>query len=178
MAKDDEDTPAQAAKPEAPAKKGIGAVGLIIAIVLSVAASAGVSWFLIHGAVSELKSGPADEVKAEEPPKLPTEPANYVSLDPAFVVNIEGVGGSRFLQIQIEVMTRNPKSVELVQRHAPRIRSALLLLLGQQKAEVLQTREGKEALQAQVLTEINGILKAETGKADIEAVYFTSFVIQ
>lgn len=183
MAKDDEqDTPAKAPEAEAPKKKGGGALGLIIAVVLSVGASAGVSWFLINGAVSELKAQVAgggegaegEEAKAE----VPTEPANYISLDPAFVVNLEDEQSARFLQVQIEVMTRDKHAVEEVTRHLPRIRSALLLLLGQQKAAVLQTREGKEALQAQVLTEIQNILKAETGEPAVEAVYFTSFVIQ
>lgn len=183
MAKDDDqDTTAKAPEAEAPKKKGGGGiVALIVAVVLSVGASAGVSWFLIHNAVSELKADAAGEgegAAAEEKPEIPTEPANYVALDPAFVVNLEDEQAARFLQVQIEVMTRNPKAVELVTRHAPRIRSALLLLLGQQKAATLQTREGKEALQAQVLAEIQNILKAETGEADVEAVYFTSFVIQ
>lgn len=182
MAKDDEqDTPAKAVEAEAPKKKGGAALGLILAVVLSVGASAGVSWFLVHGAVSELKAQAAGEgagAEGEAKPEVPTEPANYIALDPAFVVNLEDEQSARFLQVQIEVMTRDPHAVEQVTRHAPRIRSALLLLLGQQKAAVLQTREGKEALQAQVLAEIQNILKAETGESAIEAVYFTSFVIQ
>ncbi|MFA5940097.1 MAG: flagellar basal body-associated FliL family protein [Sinimarinibacterium sp.] len=164
-----------------PKKKGGGIVALILAVVLSVGASAGVSWFLIHNAVSGLKADTATEgevAEVEEKPEVPSEPANYIALDPAFVVNLDDEQASRFLQIQIEVMTRDPHAVEQVTRHAPRIRSALLLLLGQQKMATLQTREGKEALQAQVLAEIQNILKAETGEAEVEAVYFTSFVIQ
>lgn len=177
MATDDDDTPENAAPAAPPARKGVGMGALLAVVILSIGASAGLSWFLVHSAVAELK--PAEEVEeAEAEPEIPKEPANYIALDPAFVVNLDDEQASRFLQVQIEVMTRNKDAVEKVPQHLPRIRSALLLLLGQQTVSDLQSREGKEKLQAQVLDEINAILAAETGEGDIEAVYFTSFVIQ
>jgi flagellar protein FliL len=54
----------------------------------------------------------------------------------------------------------------------------LLLLLGQQKYLEMETREGKEALQNSVLGEVQRIITAETGKPGVEAVFFTTFVMQ
>jgi flagellar FliL protein len=53
-----------------------------------------------------------------------------------------------------------------------------LLLFGQQHAFDLSSRAGKETLQAKALAEIQRVLKEETGSPGIEAVYFSSFVIQ
>ena len=45
-------------------------------------------------------------------------------------------------------------------------------------AAELSSREGKEELQAEALASIQGILERETGIPGVEAVYFTSFVMQ
>jgi flagellar protein FliL len=60
----------------------------------------------------------------------------------------------------------------------PRVRNALLLLLGSRRVSDLASREQKEKLQADVLAEIQAVMAAETGKPQIEAVYFNSFVMQ
>lgn len=176
---DDEDEAAVSAPPAPKKKGGAGVSVLIVAIVLSAAASAGVSWLVSSRAVhAALNPAPPEEEAAEDEPEIPSEPANYLPLDPAFVVNLDDEHSQRFLQVQVEVMSRDTKTIEQVQRHAPRIRSSLLLLFGQQRAEDLSSRAGKEKLQADVLAEIQNILRAETGKDDVEAVYFTSFVMQ
>lgn len=176
----DEDEADTSARPAVPRKKGGLGIGMLIAaVVLSAAASAGVSWIVSSRAVhAALNPPPPEEEAADEELEIPSEPANYFALEPAFVVNLDGERSQRFLQVQVEVMSRDTKTVEQVQRHAPRIRSSLLLLFGQQRAEDLSSRAGKEKLQADVLAEIQNILRAETGTADVEAVYFTSFVMQ
>ncbi|QHS09246.1 flagellar basal body-associated protein FliL [Sinimarinibacterium sp. NLF-5-8] len=172
-------TDAKKAKPEtsATAKKGGGIVIALISVLFAVAAGAGTSWFMGQQLMARLPADAAEAVASAKPEK-PLLPANYVPLDPAFVVNLEDERLQRFLQLQIQVMTRDPKTVEALQHHMPRIRSQLLLLLGQQHASDLIDRAGKERLQAAVLEEIRGILQAETGSADVEGVYFTSFVMQ
>ncbi|MND09812.1 flagellar basal body-associated protein FliL [compost metagenome] len=52
------------------------------------------------------------------------------------------------------------------------------MLFGAQKPADITTREGKEKLQADVLAEMQKIMKEETGKPSVDAVYFTSFVMQ
>jgi flagellar FliL protein len=171
------DAPAAAAAP--PAKKGGGLLPMLLAVVLSVGASAGVSWFLMQRAVAEFKAAtPVEGEEQAEAAPVPKAPPVYMSIDPAFVVNLEDPSGLRFLQLQMEVMGRDAKLLEASKQHLPRIRNALLMLLGQQKIADLSTRDGKERLQAAVLAEFQKILQEETGQPVVEAVYFTSFVMQ
>ncbi|HEY0973710.1 MAG TPA: flagellar basal body-associated FliL family protein [Solimonas sp.] len=175
----DDDTPA--APPPKPAGRA-GGIGLLIgAVLLSVGASAGISWFFSQQALAAIKAASAEPVEgegAEAVPEKPKAPPLYMTLEPAFVVNLDDPSGLRFLQLQIELMARDQATLDAVKQHNPRIRNALLMLLGQQQIATLAQREGKEKLQAAVLAEIQTALKAETGKGDVEAVYFTSFVMQ
>lgn len=168
---------AMAAAP-APVKRG--GLGLIlVAMLVAVGASGGVGWFLYTKMMATLASGlPAAEGTAVAAPAKPRGPAIYHALEPAFIANLEGERHQRFLQVQVDVMSRNAKSIESVKVHAPQIRSRLLMLFGQQTPAQLATREGKESLQAAVLDEVRAILLAETGDADVEAVFFSTFVMQ
>jgi flagellar FliL protein len=59
------------------------------------------------------------------------------------------------------------------------VKNDLLLLFGGQKYEELATREGKEKLRADALEAVRGIVGKAGGKAaTVEALYFTSFVMQ
>lgn len=177
------DTEQVASSPPVAAPKR-GALGLIlVAVVVSVLASGGVAYYLHQQTLVALKGGDkgdaAAETKAKDaPPKPPAKPALYVSLDPAFIVNLDSGPEPRFLQVSVDVMGRNAKTLEQVSAHAPQIRSRLLMLMGLQAPAQLSSREGKEALQAAVLEEIKLILLAETGAAEIEAVFFSTFVMQ
>jgi len=104
--------------------------------------------------------------------------AIYVPMAPPFVVNIGNADASNFLQIEMQVRAKNQGAVDALKLHDPQIRNALLLLLGGQQVGDITSREGKEALQKKVLEEIQRILKHETGKTGVDAVYFTSFVMQ
>lgn len=178
-------TPASAESAPAapkPAKAKGGGIGMLLAaVVLSVAASGGVSFFMskkiASAATSEGEAGEPAESEAGEAAE-PLAAANYLALDPAFVANLEDPDQPRFLQAEIQVMSRDALALEGVKTHLPRIRSALLMLLGQQKPADLTTREGKEKLMEAVLAEVQKVMQVETGKPAVEAVYFTSFVMQ
>jgi flagellar FliL protein len=119
--------------------------------------------------------GKKSQVKAKEPLAAPL----YVALDPPFVVNFEGEQLVRFLQITVQVMTRDPPSVELLKANDPVVRNDLLLLFANQNYEVVATRAGKEKLRSDALTAIRHVVGSGGGNPDrIEQVYFTSFVMQ
>jgi len=105
-------------------------------------------------------------------------PLNYVPLDPPFVVNFTADSDIRFLQITVEVGTRDSGAVEQIKEHRPAIRNSLVMLFSSQDPYALNTREGKEQLRAETLAEIQKVLKEETGNAVVENAYFTSFVMQ
>jgi flagellar protein FliL len=109
----------------------------------------------------------------------PKEPAIYTAFDPPFVVNFEDKGVVRFLQVTVQVMTRDPKTAEMFKQHDPVIRNDLLLLLGTQTFETLSSREGKEKLREESRAAVASIIKNEGGDPkNVEQLYFTSFVMQ
>jgi flagellar FliL protein len=103
---------------------------------------------------------------------------HYYAFDPPFVVNFQAQDTIRFLQIKVEVMTKDAKVVEAVEKHMPVIRNNLIVLFSSQDFTTVSTRVGKERLRAQTLAEIQKVLKENTGQPGVEAVYFTSFVMQ
>lgn len=113
-----------------------------------------------------------------EPGKAAVLPALYFAFDPPFVVNFDDAEQVRFLQLQVQVMARDATVIEAVQRHDPMIRNSLLLLLNGRDYQALMTRAGKEALRAECLKTVQELLRRETGKAGVEDLYFTSFVVQ
>ena len=104
--------------------------------------------------------------------------AVYVPIDPPFTVNFRGGAGARYLQVAVEAMTREVDIEAQIKRHMPVIRNDLTMLFSSKSARDLATIDGKEALRAETLASIQKVLQAETGKKGIEAVYFTSFVMQ
>ena len=124
----------------------------------------------------------SDEENAEEEggegEEEELQAAVYLPIDPAFVVNFASQGKARFLQVTVEVMTRDPGVAESVKLHMPVIRNNLMLLLSSQSYDSVSTLEGKESLREESLEVIQQILEEETGDPGIEAVYFTSFVMQ
>lgn len=182
----------------APAPKKMALlIPIIGAAVLSAAMAGGAVFFLMpkstapaHGADGEAAAAEGHGDAAAEGEEAPAEghgeagkdgkkgAATYVPLQPAFVVNINDGDASHFLQVEIEVGTKSPTVAEALKTHNAQIRNALLMLLGAQTAADVASREGKEALQKKVLEEIQKILTKETGKPGVDAVYFTSFVMQ
>ena len=162
-----------AAKP-ARSKKALIIIVLGVLVVLG-GGTAGTLYalgMLPGGADGEQQAAAAENtapVKAE---------AVYVPIDPPFTVNFRGGAGARYLQVAVEAMTRETDIEAQIKRHMPVIRNDLTLLFSSKSARDLSTIEGKEALRAETLTSIQKVLQTETGKKGIEAVYFTSFVMQ
>jgi len=85
----------------------------------------------------------------------------------------------RFLQVSIQVMTRDHETSETIKLHEPKIRNNMLLLLGSQTQDSISTTEGKEALRKQSLETIAKVVEDEGGEGKkVEDLYFTSFVMQ
>jgi flagellar protein FliL len=164
----------------APAKKSGKKLIIIIAAAVLLLGGGAAAWFLMpHGdeqsehAEEEGEEGDSeadeeeehakdskkekgkkkDKKKKGEAKKEPKLPAQFVALDPPMV----------------EVLTRN----------SPIIRNDLLLLFGNKQVEQVSSQEAKEALRAEALAVIRKIIEAEGEEAEkLEAVYFTSFVMQ
>lgn len=164
------DAPAGAAATAAPAKSKM--LVIVLCSLLAAGAAGGAVYFM-----TAKKGG--EEHAAAEPVPAAKLPAIYSKFDPPFVVNFQNKGAMRFLQISIEVMTRDPATAELIKQHDPKLRNDLLMLLGGQTFETLNSREGKEQLRTESLQAVAAVIAAEGGKAEsVEQLYFTSFVMQ
>ena len=105
------------------------------------------------------------------------KPAVYYAIDPPLVVNFEDGSVVRFLQITMEVMARDQLAVDSVQKNIPLIRNNLLLLMSNRNYQSMMSREGKEKLRQEALTEVRAVQKKE-GSPDVDDLLFTSFVVQ
>lgn len=144
---------------------------LIIAAVIVLAAAGAGGWLLLGQSGSKSKAG-RTAVK-------PAGPAIYIALDPPFVTNFEADQAVRFLQLSIEVMTHDPATVDIVKANDPIVRNDLLLLFSNQKYAEISTSQGKERLRSEALTAVRKVVADNGGKPDsVEAIYFTSFVMQ
>ena len=170
---------------EAPAAKpkGKGKLMLIIGLVVVLAAGGGAAWFFMgkksSGAAAEgHEAAAAGEHGEHGEGAAKAGNANYLEMSPPFVVNLDDPEASRYLQVDMQARGSDAHALDQVKDNMPRIRNAILLLLGQQKYHEISTREGKEKLQAEVLAEVQKIMTEETGKPVVDAIYFTSFVMQ
>ena len=155
---------------ETPAKGG--KKGLIIMIVAVLALGGG--GFGAWKAFAGKKDG--DQKEAEQKELLPPL---YINLDPPFVVNFEAEAAVRFLQVTVGVMTRDPVTEQLIKDNDPRVRNDMLMILSGQNYASVSTLEGKETLQKRCLESVRTIVKDMRGDpAKVEALYFTSFVMQ
>ena len=156
--------------PAAPAKSKM--LVIVLCSLLAAGAAGGGVYFMTA------KKGGAETAAAEAEPVAKT-PAIYSKFDPPFVVNFQNKGQMRFLQVSIEVMTRDTVTADLLKQHDPKLRNDLLMLLGGQTFETLSSREGKEQLRAEALQAVAAVIAAEGGKPEnVEQLYFTSFVMQ
>lgn len=131
--------------------------------------------------IKDMISGSPDEEgeTAEEVVVDSSEPAIYQTLHPPLVINlVDSNGASHFMQITLDVMSRDQDSINALREHTPAIRNALILFFGTAKFDEVVTREGKERLLEQALAEIQGVMQERTGKPGVEAAYFTSLIIQ
>lgn len=157
----------------APEEKKGGKKGLIIGLVLLLVLAGG------GFAAFKLLGGKADPKKKEAAKKEQLLPARYVTLDPPFVVNFEAESNVRFLQISIGIMTRDEKVEAIIKANDPRIRNDLLLILGNQNYETVSKLEGKEELRQRCLEAVRTVVLDSGGEGPkVEALYFTSFVMQ
>lgn len=174
-------SPAAAAKPPRSKKMLI----IILAAVVALGAAGAGAYFLLgHEGAEEpaldSKGKPVKGAKAEKGKDAePKAPALYVKLEPPFVVNFEAQGVMRFLQVTVEVLTRDAHVAGLVKANDPQIRNDLLLLFGAQQAPDLKTNEGKEKLRKDARDVVAKVVTAEGGDGkNVENIYFTSFVMQ
>ncbi|MCW8855276.1 MAG: flagellar basal body-associated FliL family protein [Gammaproteobacteria bacterium] len=177
---------------EGSAKKGNATMKIVLivnAVLLLIAISVGLTYFLMSGDepiakvdseadVEVLDNEPAAEDEALVERKPASSKHIYIPLKPAFVVNFENPEQVSLLQVDIQLMTYDPAVEKALNTHMPRIRNELLLLFGGKQYHEINTREGKRKLSQDAIMEIQRVLQEEGAPSSVEALYFTSFVMQ
>lgn len=177
----DEEAAAKAVEAAARKKKLImlGVIGLVLLLV-----AGGGTWFAL-GMLGDKDEAPSAEKTEEHAAESPKEadhdehkPSEYFTLEPAFLANFQAGGRTHYLQVGLAVMARDEAAMEAVRAHMPLLRNRIVMLLSGESFEHLQSDAGRVELQEKLLKAIQEILQKETGKPQIEQVYFTSFVMQ
>ncbi len=150
---------------------------IILIVLLLVVGGGGAAFFLLGG---DDKEGGNEEAAGSEHPaeKIEAKEVHYLKFEKEFVVNLEDNSKVNFMQVEIQIMAHSMEPLNLVEHHMPVIRNKLMLILSSQKYEEVNTREGKEKLREEIKEAIQEILHEESPNANIEAVYFTSLIMQ
>lgn len=153
----------------------LGGLSIVFVLLIGLGTGLFVAGALQGNGVAEEaeQTGEADPEGEEQRPE-----AIYYEMSPAFVVNVEAQRRVRYLQVKVEVMARDQAVIDAVDRHMPQIRNELLLLFSDIEYDKVQSREGRETLQQATREQIVSVLEAEEEPAEVEAVYFTNFVMQ
>ena len=170
---------------EVPEKSGGGLMPKLIFAAIGVVLI-GVGAFVGPLLLDRLTGDPAEETAdaSDAPVEVaaaarPDGPELYQSLLPPLVVNIKDAAGDvHFMQMSMEAMARDQQVINAIREHTTVIRNNLILLYGSALYEAVTTREGKEQLLADGLAEIRAIMQPYIGDGEVEALYFTSLIIQ
>lgn len=157
------------------ASKQRGMSKLVVILLISIL----VVLLAVGGAVAAYLTGVIGPSGNDEPQveQALDEPI-YIELDPALTVNFERGGRISYLQARVQLETRYPSVEEAIERHMPVIRNNLLDLFADQDYQEVNTRAGRQALRQAALDEINQVLAERGVEQELEAVYFTRFVMQ
>lgn len=163
-------------------KKG-GKLKLIILIVVGVLLIAALSifgtWFMLKDKlVSPDQQGVEDMEMSDSMAEEELGEALYFAMDPAFIINYTNAGKSRFLQVELTLLTRDPEALAIIEQHNPLIRNNLLDVFSMQDINTLASAEGKQKLANELAAAVQAILDVELGRPGVESVLYRSFIIQ
>jgi len=175
---------------EEPKKSKLVLIIAIVGVVLLL--GGGAAWFFLSGDGN-------DSTKESEKVDTSKLPLHYLTLTPEFVVNFGPGSRVRYLQVDVQVATRDEAALETLAIYKPVIRNDILVLLSGLSFEELSQETGKLALQKKILNTINKVVVStkqktpaaktkgsgatasgddEVVKGPIENIYFTSFIMQ
>lgn len=195
MAAEDEELELDVSQPKS---NKMTTILLIVLIVLVLILGGVGAWlYLSKGNGSASNDGEASSGDGNTENAL--KPVHYLSMVPEFVVNFGSGSKVHYLQVDLQVSTRNEAALAVINTYRPVLRNDILVLLSGQTYDELRERSGKEALQKKILNTVNKVVteaihteknkenkkagdeqQTEIGdvKGPIENVYFTSFIMQ
>ena len=101
----------------------------------------------------------------------------YVEVPPV-VANFEYEGSMRYLQVTVNLQTRNTASATLMKDNAPLIQCEILMLLQDLDFGTVRSTEGKRALIEMIDAGVRELFKSGAEPLELEQVVLTGFVVQ
>ena len=101
----------------------------------------------------------------------------YVPLKPAIITNYQSKKLS-YIKAEITLQVTGNPTVEAIDRHRPYIRHNLVMLFSRQEEASLTSPDGKAQLKEDALAAVISALDSENEPTDIEAILFTSFIVE
>ena len=170
MAKRNRDTEKEEVKP-AGITTGKLLMILIPVMLLSIAASGGITYYLMSNMAPS-----SAEAEAEAPDVVENPDPIYIQVG-KILVNVDYQGDIRYIQGDVQLMLHHQESADIAERDMPVIINELNTLFARQAFGEMRSVEGKEKLRRASLAAINRVLKFPDG-AGVQDVYFTSFNLQ
>ncbi|MEO1576438.1 MAG: flagellar basal body-associated FliL family protein [Pseudomonadota bacterium] len=106
------------------------------------------------------------------------KPAHFYTLYPDLLVNFSSDGRPAYLKLSVDIMAHDEGVIAGVEQFQAIIRNNLLSAFQDVEFNSAERTESIEALRELATEEIRSVLKNYHGNANIEGVYFTSFVVQ
>ncbi|PVV07483.1 MAG: flagellar basal body protein FliL [gamma proteobacterium symbiont of Ctena orbiculata] len=117
----------------------------------------------------------AEDEEAEETEEA-TQVISYYQVKPSLTANL--ASGGKYIRCDVQLMTNDELFLEELNLHGPAIRHSLLLLLSEQDGKSIKTPSGKEALRKKALSAIGKLMQELSGKNELKALFFTTFLVQ
>lgn len=179
-------------------KKGGSKTIIIIVVAILLLNGIGIgAWMFLMGDNEDGSS------KGSAKKEVALGPLTYLTMVPEFIVNFGPQSKVRYLQVDLQIATREEASLKVVNAYRPVLRNDILVLLSDVSYDDLKDRVGKETLQKKLLNAINKVVvnaehaapakkegeegsdieksehpETEEVKGPIENVYFISFIMQ
>lgn len=159
-----------------PGNKSRKKLAIVVALVVVLGGAGAGGWFMLHG--KDASAGKAAGKSGKSAKVVVTQAEFYLAMEPAFVVNFRDDDAMRYLQVGVSLMSHDQAALTTAKEADPVIRDALLMLFSRQDYAILSDPVGKQKLQAQALEAVRKIVGERLGRPGIDALYFTSFVMQ
>ena len=165
------------------ANKGMSKIKLMIIAVVAlvlIGGGSGLAYYLLADDESpetaeEIAKSSQELALAESDSGLS---ATYVAMPRPFVFNVIDGKRDRLVQIKVQLMVRGAEHEKLAKKHVPLLEGTLVRIFSAATAAQLRSPDGKDQLREYAQKALNESISKLEGKAIIDTVLFTGFVLQ
>lgn len=104
--------------------------------------------------------------------------STYVAMPRPFVFNVMDGKRDRLVQIKVQLMVRGSDNEALAKKHIPLLEGTLVRIFGAATASQLRSPDGKDQLREYAQQALNDAIRKLEGRAVVDTVLFTGFVLQ